>query len=432
MIITGNWYRVSLHNPTKIIMCLKKRLFGCLILVSSYLTSPAQTIPEVKAWLAQEAKSRPSLHAQPFSRKALTKKESTEAAALLLEDEYKRQREELRSAWYNKLLIVGADSLKFEYKIFGEKPAEGRSLFISMHGGGNAAPRVNDQQWQNQIRLYAPAEGVYVAPRAPTNTWNLWHEAHIDPLFDRLILSAVLFEGVNPNKVYLMGYSAGGDGVYQLAPRMADRFAAAAMMAGHPNETSPLGLRNIGFAIHMGALDKAYNRNEIAQRWGTMLDSLQQQDKGGYKHVVQLHEGRPHWMNREDSVAVPWMARFRRNPVPDKIVWKQDDVHHSSFYWLAVPEGVAQTGGEIVASYKDNQVTIESSYTDSLLIRLNDKMMNLDKPVIIHFMGKEIFKGKVERSVETIFTTTQARRDPGFIFSAELAILNGKILPQAR
>ena len=73
-----------------------------------------------------------------------------------------------------------------------------------------------------------------------------------------------------------MGYSAGGDGVYQLAPRMADRFAAAAMMAGHPNETSPAGLRNIGFAIHMGALDVAYNRNEIARRWGVMLDSLQQ------------------------------------------------------------------------------------------------------------------------------------------------------------
>jgi dienelactone hydrolase len=27
---------------------------------------------------------------------------------------------------------------------------------------------------------------------------------------------------VNPNKVYVMGYSAGGDGVWRLAPRMAD------------------------------------------------------------------------------------------------------------------------------------------------------------------------------------------------------------------
>ena len=45
---------------------------------------------------------------------------------------------------------------------------------------------------------------------------------------------AVINEDVNPNKVYLLGYSAGGDGVYQLAPRMADRWAAAAMMADSP------------------------------------------------------------------------------------------------------------------------------------------------------------------------------------------------------
>ena len=41
----------------------------------------------------------------------------------------------------------------------------------------------------------------------------------------------------------VVGYSAGGDGVYQLAPRMADSWAAAAMMAGHPNGVSPLSLR---------------------------------------------------------------------------------------------------------------------------------------------------------------------------------------------
>ena len=72
---------------------------------------------------------------------------------------------------------------------------------------------------------------------------------------------------VNPNKIFLLGYSAGGDGVYQLAPRMADRFAAASMSAGHPNDASPLGLRNIGFSIHMGNNDSAYNRNLVAEEW---------------------------------------------------------------------------------------------------------------------------------------------------------------------
>ena len=114
---------------------------------------------------------------------------------------------------------------------------------------------MNDGQYENQKRLYTPKEGVYFVPRAPTNTWNLWHQGHIDGFFQRVIENMMLFEDVNPNRVYIMGYSAGGDGVYQLAPRLADRLAAAAMMAGHPNETQPDGLRNLPFTLHMGAND---------------------------------------------------------------------------------------------------------------------------------------------------------------------------------
>src|SRR5262249_45319758 len=144
-------------------------------------------------------------------------------------------------------------------------------------------------QWQNQIKLYEPAEGVYIAPRAPTNTWNLWHEAHIDPLFDRLIGDCVALKDVNPDKVYLMGYSAGGDGVWQLAPRMADRFAAAAMMAGHPNEASQLPLRNLPFAIFVGGKDSAFNRNKVAKEKSDLLDVLQKKDSAGYEHVVRIY-----------------------------------------------------------------------------------------------------------------------------------------------
>lgn len=40
---------------------------------------------------------------------------------------------------------------------------------------------------------------------------------------------------INPNKVFLTGFSAGGDGIYHMGPRMADVLAGVAMMAGHPN-----------------------------------------------------------------------------------------------------------------------------------------------------------------------------------------------------
>src|SRR5690606_5890083 len=119
-----------------------------------------------------------------------------------------------------------------------------------------------------------------------------------------------------------LGYSAGGDGVYQLAPRMADRFAAASMMAGHPNETSPLGLKNLPFALHMGALDSAYERNLKAEQWEAMLDSLEDAAPSAYIHQVVLHEGRGHWMKLQDAIALPWMKNYQRNALPESVLWK--------------------------------------------------------------------------------------------------------------
>ena len=404
---------------------VKKHIVLQLVFIFFLSMLHAQPVNKVKAWLSQSSASRSSFH--DLLNEPLKKQEAKEITELLLADANERLRVALQEQWKNKAIIHDDDTLKFEYKLFGENPVDGRSLYISMHGGGNAPADVNTQQWKNQARLYNPAEGVYLAPRAPTNTWNLWHEPHIDTLFELLIHAAVLFENVNRNKVYLMGYSAGGDGVYQLAPRMADYFAAAGMMAGHSNETSPLGLRNIGFAIHMGALDSAYNRNAVARRWGVLLDSLQKKDPDGYKHIVQLHEGRAHWMNKEDTMALPWLASFQRNPVPNKIVWKQDDVHHSNFYWIAVPKGNEQTGGEIIASYTGNKIIIEKNYSDTVYVHLNDAMMNLDKPVKLVYEGRRLFKGKVKRGADVIYKTVNERKDAGLVFLVELMIVRGKL-----
>jgi hypothetical protein len=307
------------------------------------------------------------------------------------------------------------------WKVYGDKPAGGRALYISMHGGGGAPAEVNDKQWDNQKRLYKPEEGVYVAPRAPTDTWDLWHQGHMDTLFDHLIRDMVLIEGVDPDRVYLMGYSAGGDGVYQLGTRMADRFAAASMMAGHPNETRPDGLRNLPFAIFMGGKDAAFNRNEIAAQWKTTLDELSAKDPGGYPHQVTIYPENGHWMERKDAVAVPWMAKFTRNLRPSRIVWLQDDVTEPRFYWLENP---APKAGQRVVAHREGQViTIdEAPGIEQLRILLDDGMLDLDQPVKVMFEGRTLFEGTVPRTAATIARTLGDRGDPKAVFTAEILV----------
>jgi hypothetical protein len=359
--------------------------------------------------------------AQPFASVPLTEEEAARALIRLRKDFEDQVRRTAKAEFDSKVLEADGAKMPFWYAVYGDAPKSGRSLFISMHGGGGAPKEVNDKQWDNQKRLYKPEEGVYVAPRAPTDTWNLWHQGHIDTLFRELITDMIVFEGVNPDRVYIMGYSAGGDGVYQLAPRMADSFAAAAMMAGHPNETRPDGLRNIPFALFMGGKDAAFNRNEIARQWKTTLAGLAEKDPGGYVHEVTIYEENGHWMDRKDAVGVPWMAKHTRNLHPAKVIWLQDDVTSPRFYWLANPQ---PKGGQRVVAVRDGQtITIEeASGVEELTVLLDDDMLDLDRPIKVVVDGKTAFEGVAPRTLGTAARTLAERGDPRAIFLAEVRV----------
>jgi len=327
-----------------------------------------------------------------------------------------------QSEMYSRKLQLGTLEMLFWYQVYGDKPENGRSLYISLHGGGGVPKEVNDQQWENQKRLYQPSEGIYLVPRAPTDTWNLWHQSHIDRFLSRLIENLIVLEDVDPNRVYIMGYSAGGDGVYQLGPRMADRWAGIAMIAGHPNDSQPDNLRNTAFTLHMGALDSAYNRHHMAKKWERILKQLQDDDPNGYKHLVKIYKNKGHWMEGKDQLAIPWMAERARDSYPEKIVWLQDDVVHNRFYWLAVEGESIQKRSRIVATLNQQRINIEVATVPTIVIRLNDEMLNLDLPVEIQFRDKSLLKGKVSRKRTVIEKTILERGDYGSIFSAEMVV----------
>ena len=358
-----------------------------------------------------------------FAKVPLTKSDADASRELLWKAHVAAIRKEREKEIKDRLLVDGKLEMPFFYKTFGTKPAGGRSLWISLHGGGGAPKQVNDSQYENQKKLYTVEEGIYLAPRAPTNTWNLWHEGHIDRMFGRLIEDLIVHEEVNPDKVYVLGYSAGGDGVYQLAPRMADYWAGAAMMAGHPNGVSLLSLRNVPFALQVGGNDSAYNRNKVGREYGEQLDKLRKDDPKGYEHFVKIHEGKGHWMNLEDKAALPWMAKFTRNSIPDKVVWKQTGTPHDRSYWLAVPKAEAK-GDSLVIAKRDGQ-TIDITSAEKvtkLLIRLDDRMMDLDKPVKVTHAGKELYSGTPVRTLNTMIQTLVGRGDPKLMFDAEIVV----------
>jgi len=382
----------------------------------------SKVIEQLAEYLKKPADDRPLMREQAFAQSPLSKEEALKALERLVADHRELIRQTRAAEMEAKLIKADDVEMPFELKVFGEKPEKGRSLVISMHGGGGAPKRVNDQQWENQKKLYEIEEGIYVAPRAPTDSWNMWHQGHIDTLYTRLIENLIAFEDVNPNRVFITGYSAGGDGVFQLAPRMADQLAGAAMMAGHPNETKPDGLRNLPFTLHMGGKDAAYNRNTIAQTWSDKLAELQKSDAGGYKHWAKIYPDKGHWMDREDREGVKWMMKYDRNIIPEKVVWLQDDVLHARFYWLKVDPTKAKAGDLVVASRAGNKITIEQAPKGKLTLLLRDDMLNLDDEVVVVKGEKELWRGRATRTIESLAETLLDRGDPLATFSVAVAL----------
>ncbi|HTU57306.1 MAG TPA: hypothetical protein VMF89_02715, partial [Polyangiales bacterium] len=292
--------------------------------------------------------------------------------------------------------------------------------------GGNAGAATNDSQWKNQISLvtgYNPKDTIWIAPRAPIDDWNMWFVEGIDALFERLITNMIVFEGVNPNKVYINGYSAGGDGVYQLGPRMGERWAGAGMSAGHPNAASPLSLRNVPFAIHVGGNDTAFERNAKGMEWGKKLEMLAAGDPGGYVNQWQVHAGKPHWMDLEDAVSIPFLQSHVRDPIPKKVVWEQADLPRGTFYWLALDAQNRAKGNLVRASYDAQSVNVEMvKGVRKLELRFSDGMLDLDAPVTVTVAGKQVFSGPIARTIATLARTLEERNDPALIFAGETSV----------
>lgn len=357
----------------------------------------------------------------------LTKAQANEAAKEIAAEWKASEKTRLAYIMTDRAVKIGNIVMPIHWQTYGTKPADGRSLFISLHGGGNAPEQTNYEQWRNQWNLYKPEEGVYLCPRAPFNDWDMHFKPLLNTFYRDIINFCVAYLDVNPDKVYILGYSAGGDGVWRLAPRMADTWAAASMMAGHPGDVRLENLRNTPFSVWCGELDNAYDRNkENVKRIGE-LDSLQRQDPEGYVHYGQIVKGKGHWMDRADTLAISWMEQYKRNPYPKKIVWIQEDNQSPAFYWLKVkPKDVARNK-EVRASYEGNTITITKCDCSNLTICLNDQMMDLDKPVRLILNGKCVLNSCIERKRKNIENNLKLRQDERYAFPAEIRITHKKL-----
>lgn len=190
----------------------------------------------------------------------------------------------------------GGNTMQYMAQVIGQPDENGLyPLYICLHGGGSDDEEgyFNNAQWLDMAEYYLDSveSGIYVAVRGITNNWNLHFDDASYPLYDRLIEDMTLLCNADPNRVYLLGFSAGGDGVYFIAPRMADRFAAVNQSSGHPNGNTLLNTANLPICIQSGIRDTIFSpqRSVAAAAFDRQLDAYRDAFGFGYVHEVFIH-----------------------------------------------------------------------------------------------------------------------------------------------
>ncbi|MCR5262711.1 MAG: hypothetical protein K6D94_02480 [Clostridiales bacterium] len=355
-----------------------------------------------------------------------------------------------------QLLKFGGVSMKYGMQIIGTPDENGLyPLYIALHGGGSdETGEINEDQWRQMSRYYLGEvkNGVYVNPRAVRNTWDCHSNPESFPLYDRLIENMIIFRCVDPNRVYLLGFSAGGDGVYQISPRMADRFAAVNMSAGHPNGIKLDNLYNTPIQLQVGINDVSYNRNTETARYGIKLDDLNEKYGGGYEHRVNIHLDRAHNFADYDSEehlivedpaeyyrtgefkgvksktgAVSFLDAHVRDPLPETVVWnlavRADQRDVESFYWLSAPKTTTKGVVKAVFSRETNSVTIDTDgrLNGDLSILLSTEMFDFDSKITVIKDGIS-YEITPQIRKEVMEETLVERGDPSYIFEDRISL----------
>src|SRR5215213_8509586 len=127
-----------------------------------------KALRELRSWLALPREARGAISNMSFATVPLTRTAASAALQELWSNHATFIRATREAEMKAKVIQLGNLKMKFDWLSFTNTPVtNGRSLFISMHGGGGAPTAVNDSQWRNQVQLgkgYKPRKAFTSRP----------------------------------------------------------------------------------------------------------------------------------------------------------------------------------------------------------------------------------------------------------------------------
>lgn len=325
---------------------------------------------------------------------------------------------------------LGVKGLPMRYVVQRNGDGSGKksALLIFMHGGGDNKD-VNDEQWKISTQRYANTLfPITVYPRAldDTSAVGWWEKSGYRGIMALIEEMKRSFD-IDTNRIYLGGVSMGGWGAFGIGAAEADRFAGIYAEAGgfNPEYVRLINLRHTPIAIDVGEKDAKADHNFLCRLANTTMEKFRKNFPDGYKCRHSEIKGVGHVIPQDLPIKdLTWVSKFTRDPYPKKIVWEHASWWEGKkgFYWLRVAEH--ETGMRIEAEILDgNKIAVKTKgVTKGFTIFLNDRLVDLAKPVTVDVDGQKKFTAVVVPTLAVLTETLIERADPEMFFTARIDI----------
>lgn len=226
-------------------------------------------------------------------------------------------------------------------------PSAPTPLVVALHGGGgNHWSGARMVVGAEGIEAYGPAHVHRIWPAAPNakmlvaapadqpgGAWRYFGEANVLHVLDQV----ERHYRVDPNRVYLTGYSDGGRGAWEIGVRHPDRFAAILVGAGATEMAQffAMNLAHVRMRIVHGTRDRSIpvsNARRMAVL-GSQFDAPWQ-----YVEVDRGHDAAD--ICYGDGRAFAWFAQFVRNPYPPYVRYRTEHMLYNHGPGLTITQQI--------------------------------------------------------------------------------------------